>query len=110
MVFYSMDYPNICYVVISDPTYGLMTTLQMAGWAGRDGKELHICFFTLQMSLPCKKDGNEGLAWELGQFMHMDQCRVYQAMFYMDGAEMVQKCDQLPGQVMCDVCRTQGIG
>ena len=103
-----VDYPNVRYVVTFDSIYGLMTTLQMAGRAGRDGKESHAFFLTSQTSPPCKKDGNGDLAWELGQFAHTDQCRVYQAMFYMDGAEMARKCDQLPAQVPCDVCRPEG--
>lgn len=103
-----VDCPNVRYVVTFDSTYGLMATLQMAGRAGRDGKESHAFFLTSQTSPPCKKGGNEDLAWELGQFVHADQCRVYQAMFYMDGAEMAQKCGQLPAQVPCDVCRPEG--
>ena len=103
-----VDYPNVHYIITFDSKYGLMTTLQMAGWAGRDGKESHAFFLTLQTSPLCKKDGNEDLAWELGQFAHTDQYRVYQAMFYMDGAEMARKCNQLPTQVLCDVCRLEG--
>ena len=40
-----IDRPNVCFTVIFNLTYSLITMMQMVGRAGRDGRESHV-FFT----------------------------------------------------------------
>lgn len=104
-----VDRPNIRFVVIYKPRYGLMTIMQMAGRAGRDGTESHVFFATPEKqgpSFPNPKDTQ--MTWELGQLIHEKTCKVYQSMFHMDGETLAQKCSDSPMQVPCDICCPDG--
>ncbi|KAI9456767.1 P-loop containing nucleoside triphosphate hydrolase protein, partial [Boletus coccyginus] len=41
---FGVDRPNIRFVVVFNPEFSLLTTMQMAGRAGRDGREAHVFF------------------------------------------------------------------
>ena len=104
-----VDRPNVRFIVIYNPQYNLMTTMQMAGRAGRDGKESHVFFATPEtQGATFRERRNPDMPWELGQLVHEKQCRVYQSTLYMDGAALARKCSASPSQVPCDVCRPDG--
>lgn len=102
---FGVDRPNIRFVVIFNPKHSLLTMMQMAGRAGRDGREAHIFLATLEQS-PARQEKNDpSFALELGQLIHQQICRVYQAMYSIDGPDMARTCAELQGQVPCDVCQ-----
>ncbi|KAG6369387.1 hypothetical protein JVT61DRAFT_14919 [Boletus reticuloceps] len=43
---FGVDCPNICFIIIFNLELSLLTMMQMAGWAGRDGRETHIFLAT----------------------------------------------------------------
>lgn len=100
-----VDRPNIRFIVVSKPTYSLMTVVQMAGRAGRDGSESHVFFATSERTGPRFKQENDySMVYELGKLVHEKECKVHQMMRYLDGERMAYTCGELPGQVPCDIC------
>ncbi|KAI9569139.1 hypothetical protein HD554DRAFT_2038328 [Boletus coccyginus] len=99
-----VDHPNVRFVVIHDPTYGPITTIQMAERAERDGKGSHVFFATSEQPLLFQKCYDPAMTWELGQLMHKKECRVFQVMSCMDGPHLAWKCHNSPRQVPCNVC------
>ena len=74
----------------------------VAGNAGRDGKESHIFFTTPEIQGAFFwNEKNHEMPWELGQLVHKKQCRVYQSTLYMDRDTLAGKCSILPSQVPC---------
>ncbi|KAG6371361.1 P-loop containing nucleoside triphosphate hydrolase protein [Boletus reticuloceps] len=65
-----VDRPNVHFIIIHELLYGFMTTVQMAGRAGRDGRESHVFLTTAKKPLSVRKPDNFNMAWELGQLMH----------------------------------------
>lgn len=102
---FGVDCPNIRFIVIFNPKHSLLTTMQMAGRAGRDGREAHVFLAISEQSPPCQEKNDLSFALELEQLIHQQVCRVYQAMYSIDGPEMAQTCTELQGQVPCDVCQ-----
>ena len=100
-----VDRAHIRFVVIFKPAYGFMSTLQMAGRAGRDGKESHVFFVTSQRTGP-SPISTEGITMvrELGDVVHRAHCKVYQTMVHMDGDQLAKTCEEIKGQVWCDIC------
>ena len=85
-----------------------MTMMQMAGCAGRDGKESHVFFATTEIQGASFPDvGNPDMPWELGRLVHKKQCRVYQLTLYMDGEALARKCSE-SAQDQCNVCHPDG--
>jgi hypothetical protein len=104
-----VDRPRVRFVVIHSPRHSLTTTMQMAGRAGRDGKESHVFFATAETQGASFPDGgNPDMPWELGQLVHRKQCRAYQWALYMDGEALARECSRSPMQVPCDVCDPGG--
>lgn len=101
---FGVDRPNIRFVVIFNPKYSLLTTMQMAGRAGRDGMEAHVFLATSERPPSIQEKDDLSFTLELGQLMYQQVCRVYQAMYSMDGPEMARTCMELRRQVPCDVC------
>lgn len=102
---FGVDRPNVRFVVIFNPKHSLLTTMQMAGRAGRNGREAHV-FLATSERLPSFRESNDpSFALELGQLIHQQTCRVYQAMYSIDGPEMARTCIGLQGQVPCDICQ-----
>lgn len=100
-----VDRAHIRFVVIYEPAYGLMSTLQMAGRAGRDGKESHVFFATSQQKGPSPGSAqNTTMVHELSEVVHKAQCKVYQTMVHMDGDQLAKTCNEIKGQVRCDIC------
>jgi superfamily II DNA helicase RecQ len=103
-----VDYPSVRFVVIFDPSYSFLTTMQMVGRAGRDGRESHAFFVTSKRPGSFINPSDALLVLELEHMVYGDKCRVYQAMKTMDGAHLAKKCRELEGQVLCDVCNPNG--
>lgn len=105
-----VDKPNVRFVVIHKPTYSLMSVLQAAGRAGREGGESHVFFTTTQKAGPsspsCRSDVD--MSWQLSQLLYGDRCKVYQAMECMDGKALARECRQMLNQVHCDICSPDG--
>lgn len=100
-----VDRAHVRFVVIYEPAYGLISTLQMAGRAGRDGKESHVFFATSQQTGPSPRSTQKTImVHELGEVVHKAQCKVYQTMVHMDGDQLAKTCDEIRGQVRCDIC------
>lgn len=105
-----VDKPNVRFVVIHSPKYSLMSVLQAAGRAGRDGTESHVFFTTTGKADPSSSSHctEVDMRWQLDQLLYGDRCKVYQAMKYMDGEALARECRQIPNQVHCDVCSPDG--
>lgn len=100
-----VDKPNVRFVVIHAPKHSLMSVLQAAGRAGRDGTESHVFFTTTgKTGPPSPSCSDVDMRWQLGQLLYSDRCKVHQAMEYMDGRTLAKECGQIPNQVHCDVC------
>lgn len=105
-----VDKPNVRFVVIHAPKFGLMSVLQAAGRAGRGGTESHVFFTTTGKTGPPLPSHclDVDMRWQLGQLLHSGRCKVYQAMEYMDGKTLAKRCRQIPNQVHCDICYPDG--
>ena len=101
-----VDKPNVRFVVIHTPKYSLMSVLQAAGRAGREGTESHVFFTITGKAGPPSPSrcSDADMDWQLGQLLHSDRCKVRRAMEYMDGRTLAKECGQIPNQVHCDVC------
>lgn len=99
-----VDRSHVRFVVMLDPIYTLTGALQMAGRAGRDGRESHVFFVGSGKAPSSPKDRDGNMAWELGQLVHGRECKVFWAMRHMDGSDFARRCRDLPGQVRCDRC------
>lgn len=105
-----VDKPNVRFVVIHSPKYSLMSVLQAAGRAGREGTESHVFLTTTGkagLSSP-SRCAEVDTRWQLEQLLYGDRCKVYQAMEYMDGKTLAKECRQILNQVHCDVCLPDG--
>ena len=105
-----VDKPNVRFVVVHTPKHSLMSVLQAAGRAGRDGSESHVFFTTTWKAgqLPSSHSSDVGMHRELDQLLHGGRCKVHQAMAYMDGKSLAKVCKQISNQVPCDVCHPDG--
>ena len=100
-----VDKPNVRFVVIHTPKYSLMSVLQAAGRAGREGMESHVFFTTGKAGpSPLSHCSDVEMRQQLDQLLHGGRCKVHQAMEYMDGETLAKVCGQIPNQVFCDVC------
>lgn len=101
-----VDKANVRFVVIHTPKFSLMSLMQAAGRAGREGTESHV-FFTTAGKIGSPSPGHcldVDARWQLDQLLHNGCCKVRQAMEYMDGIALAKGCRQIPNQVHCDVC------
>lgn len=106
-----VDKPHVRFVVIHRPKFNLLSVLQAAGRAGRDGTESHVFFTTTGQAGPSAPSCGTKVGMhcqQLDQLLHGDRCKVYQVMEYMDGNNLAKECRQIPNQVPCDVCSPDG--
>ena len=99
-----VNQPNIWFIIIhiQSPVQPDDHDGDVAGNAGRDGKEFHIFFTTPEIQGAFFwNEKNPEMPWELGQLVHKKQCRVYQSTLYMDRDTLAGKCSILPSQVPC---------
>lgn len=101
-----VDKLNVRFVVIHTPKYSLMSVLQAAGRAGREGTESHVFFTTTGKAgpMPPSHCSDVDMRQQLDQLLHSARCKVQQAMEYMDGETLAKVCRQIPNQVHCDIC------
>jgi superfamily II DNA helicase RecQ len=102
---FGVDHPNIRFAIIFNPKHSLLMVMQMPGQARRDGRESHVFLVASEQSPAYQEKNNPSFAPELGQLVRQQVCRVYQAMYSMDGPDMARTCTELQGQVPCDVCQ-----
>lgn len=103
-----IDRPNVRFIVIFKPSLSLITTMQMVGRAGRDGRESHVFFAPTENDAPSFRVDGPAMPWELGQLVYKKEGRVHQAVCYMDGEELARPCRRRPSQVPCDVWNPDG--
>jgi superfamily II DNA helicase RecQ len=101
-----VDRPNVRFVVIFKPTFGLLTINQMLGRAGRDGKPSHVFFLTVgnvTTSSINVKEAKDRCLKELELLVNGNDCRRRINMQYMDGAALGKPCVEARG-MKCDIC------
>jgi superfamily II DNA helicase RecQ len=103
-----IDRPNVRFVVIFKPAFGLITINQMLGRAGRDGKPSHVFFLTVGKvtSSTNVKDAKDRCVKELDVLLNSDYCRRRTNTHYMDGDVLGTPCADRHG-IQCDVCDPQ---
>ena len=99
-----MDRPHVRFVVMKEPEYGLLVTMQMMGRAGRDGKKSHA--FVVDANVAQIFPTNNLLSsTAVKQVLGNDaRCRVLSTTRALDGGGHAYKCSDRPSRVACDVC------
>ena len=101
-----VDRPNVRFVVIFKPTFGLLTINQMLGRAGRDGKPSHVFFLTVgkvTISSTNTKEAKDRCLKELELLVNGNHCRRRTNTQFMDGAALGKPCVESRG-MECDIC------
>lgn len=98
-----VDRPNVRFVVMKNPEYGLLVTVQMVGRAGRDGKRSHAIVVDTEPERFLQGDlaSSNAVRAVLG---NDEVCRVFSTSMAFDGAAHAYKCAERPRRVACDVC------
>lgn len=104
-----VDRPNVRFVVIFKPSFGLLAINQMLGRAGRDGKPSHVFFLTVGnviLSSSNVEDAKDRCSKELEVLVNSNCCRRHTNTKYMDGEVLGMTCIEGHG-IQCDICDPQ---
>ncbi|KAG6369870.1 hypothetical protein JVT61DRAFT_12586 [Boletus reticuloceps] len=103
-----VDRPNVKFVVVFQPSYGILLHMQEVGRAGRNGAEAHA-FFLVSDVPPLLPKGptssGPDLQREMADLVFGEDCKVYTSMRVLDGPELAYRCRERPGRIPCDVCQ-----
>ncbi|KIK72576.1 hypothetical protein PAXRUDRAFT_21830 [Paxillus rubicundulus Ve08.2h10] len=102
-----VDRAHVRFVVVKDPEFGLLVTMQMMGRAGRDGKPSHAFVVSSKGGIVMPSTGPLGLvsSTAVENTMRIAGCRTYAIGKILDGADLAYRCKQRPDRVPCDVCQ-----
>ena len=99
-----MDRAHVRFMVVKDPEYGLLVTMQMIGRAGRDGKESHAFVIDTQAGQTCRSRSLTASVSVKQVLGDSRRCRVRSTVAALDGPHYAYDCKERPHRVACDVC------
>ncbi|KAG2062627.1 P-loop containing nucleoside triphosphate hydrolase protein [Suillus decipiens] len=100
-----IDRSSIRFVVINGVEYGLPVVNQMAGRAGRDGKEAHAFYLTCKTEFGAfTSDLDFDSTYALQDVVFGTTCRRYTSISCMDGPQFAYCCKNKADVMQCDIC------
>ncbi|KAG1837461.1 hypothetical protein DFJ58DRAFT_734353 [Suillus subalutaceus] len=100
-----VDRSSVRFVIINGVEYGLPVINQMAGRAGRDGKEAHTFYLTSKTDFGAfESDFDFDSLGALQNMVFGNTCRRHTSISCMDGSHFAYRCKDKPDVIPCDIC------